>query len=413
MPRAEGLLRIDDLAEPVPTPAHRTALDLAERHPPQLTVSAVLEAARQETALTDFGSLEFLPRLEAYIQEISSDAQRSALGRKRAYELLVNSAIMRLRLQDFVARRPEVEELDVERPIVVVGPWRSGTTFLHRLLASVPQLRAFRAWELMDPVPKVGGEEELQVRRRRERATKALREIDELLPYFRSMHPMSEDSPEEEKSPFYADFAGCVWEWHTSAKHWRKHLLAPGQAGHYRYMLRMLKASQWEGPNKRLVLKAPHHSTNIGPLLEVLPDATIVLTYRDPIQIVSSLALLRAYAARLDYHAVNVNAEIGRCVERLDLTLQAILRDRCLVQPRNLVNVHYQELVQNPAAVLARIYRTAGLETHEDLADRVADVKAKQVGSRSRLANQILDEFGWSEAELRARFSYYYADARC
>ena len=59
----------------------------------------------------------------------------------------------RLRMVDLWQREPAVLEQPVTGPIVVTGLARSGTTFLHELLACDPDNRPPLLWELLHSVP--------------------------------------------------------------------------------------------------------------------------------------------------------------------------------------------------------------------------------------------------------------------
>ena len=58
-----GTIDITDLKHPVLTPLQEQALAAAAAHPVPLTEEAVLEAARAQTGLSDFGPDDFRVRL--------------------------------------------------------------------------------------------------------------------------------------------------------------------------------------------------------------------------------------------------------------------------------------------------------------------------------------------------------------
>ena len=60
--------------------------------------------------------------------------------------------VERLRLQDTWNRHPEIDEIKIEKPIVILGLPRSGTTHLLNLIAADKRLRSLPYWESLDPV---------------------------------------------------------------------------------------------------------------------------------------------------------------------------------------------------------------------------------------------------------------------
>ncbi len=66
---------------------------------------------------------------------------------------IVGALVNRLRVVDHVKAHPEVAEEVIEAPVVVIGMFRAGTTFLSNLLDQDPANRALPRWEAGDSVP--------------------------------------------------------------------------------------------------------------------------------------------------------------------------------------------------------------------------------------------------------------------
>src|SRR5262245_38147165 len=126
-------IRIDDLRQPILTPAQRAGLAFAERNPVSLTLDSVLTAAVERTGLDDFGPDDFRERLALWLSEMDEDRDRTALGRASLWNDCVRAAANRLRIRALLAQHPEILRVPIERPIIVVGLPRSGTTHLVNL----------------------------------------------------------------------------------------------------------------------------------------------------------------------------------------------------------------------------------------------------------------------------------------
>ena len=81
------------------------------------------------------------------------EAGLSLFGRIGADQLLRRNLVNDLQIQECMRARPEVEEVDVDQPLIIVCTPRTGSTLLHNLLALHPGVRAPKMWELHRPCP--------------------------------------------------------------------------------------------------------------------------------------------------------------------------------------------------------------------------------------------------------------------
>jgi hypothetical protein len=144
-------IRIDDLAKPVLTALQRQAIAAAPRV--ELNEQAVLDAARARTGLEDFGPEDFRERLRVWLASFEEDEGLGPLGRATMFGEAVRYAASRLRVEDLLRRHPEIHDVEIDRPIVIAGLPRSGTTHLVNILAADPRLRSMQLWETMEPIP--------------------------------------------------------------------------------------------------------------------------------------------------------------------------------------------------------------------------------------------------------------------
>ncbi len=125
--------------------------------------------ARRRTGLEDFGEPPVEPALTKLVESLEHDAELRPLGRLLMWIHLRGLLETRLQLTDaWKQNRRAWEALRIERPIFIVGMPRSGSTFLHELLAENPQHRAPRVWEVMFPVEAARAEQRDRARRIRQ-----------------------------------------------------------------------------------------------------------------------------------------------------------------------------------------------------------------------------------------------------
>ncbi|MDG2273612.1 MAG: sulfotransferase, partial [Halioglobus sp.] len=139
-------IRITDLARPLHSEAQLGALAYAETLQIELTSQSILQQASQATGLDDFGSPDFLERLELLCDEWAGDEDLVNLGRLSLRNKLLQHAKSRLLIQDVLNRHPEIHRVEIKAPIIVAGLPRSGTTHLVNLMAADSRLRALPLW---------------------------------------------------------------------------------------------------------------------------------------------------------------------------------------------------------------------------------------------------------------------------
>ncbi len=409
MPTAKSI-RITDLAEPVLTEFQRMAIDYGETQTVDLTVDAVLTAAVDATALDDFGPDDFRERLDLWVREPDEDTDRLGLGRMVLFGNLVRYASNRLRQIDLLKARPEIRDIEITAPVIVIGLPRSGTTNLVNLLASDTRFRSMPLWESYEPVPdprESPGPDGVDPRWTR--CNDAWQAMLASTPLIAAMHPMEPDHIHEELELQLSDFSSYNQEWVGRVPQWRDYYLAHDQTPHYEWMRTGLQILQWYRPRDRWVLKSPQHLENIGPLMTTFPDATIVVTHRDPVAVVQSTATMTCYAARMGYRHTRPDWYLEYWTDRMHRLLDRSIRDRHLLPQDRLVDVYFDRYMADEMGTLERIYDVAGLElTPEARAQIEAYQAAHPRGKDGRVVYDLRADFGVTPEQVRERFGAYF-----
>src|SRR4029079_9204814 len=100
-----------------------------------LSLDALIERAQRSTGFNDFGDTPFREGLQIFLRACAEEADLSLFGRFGTRWDIGRFLANLLRLRDEELRTPAILEEPLERPIFITGLPRSGTTFLHRLLA--------------------------------------------------------------------------------------------------------------------------------------------------------------------------------------------------------------------------------------------------------------------------------------
>lgn len=398
---------IDDLAAPVLSEVQRAAVAAAEAHPVELRTDAVLEVARRRTGLDDFGDDDFVERLALWLADVDADPTRTALGRAMVFRMCARYATGRLKVHDLLQRHPEIHDERIDAPLVVVGLPRSGTTHLVNLLASDPRLRSMPLWESYEPVDPRRERVPAPEDDRRDRTLKEWESGKSLLPLTQLLHPMEPDHVHEECELQGMDFGGYMLEWVARVPRWRDRYLAEDQTPRYEYMRDVLKVLQWQRGPRRWVLKSPQHLEQLSPLMSVFPDATVVMTHRDPLSVIQSAATMIAYSARIAHTTVDAGAIFEYWVSRIEQMLRASLRDRHLLPADRTVDVFFTDFMGDQLGTVERIYQAHGLPFDDQRPIAEEYLARHPRGKDGQVVYDIRRDFGADPELVRKRFEFY------
>jgi hypothetical protein len=378
----------------------------AMAHDLDFAPDAMRSQAASEIGLDDFGGSEYEGPFEALASAIDGSELLSPVGRLMIHAQLLQLLKNRLLLTDLLARHPEIDDIEIARPIVICGLPRTGTTHLHNLMAADPALRSLPYWESLEPIP-LPAEADVDPDPRLARCEMGLQFVNQAMPHFKRMHEMTTWHVHEEIQLLAMDFSTMFFESVALLPPWRDYYMSHDQTPHYRYMKRVLKALQFLRGGKRWVLKSPQHLEQFGPLLETFPDATFVVTHRDPVAVVTSMATMAAYAARMYHDPVDPELFGRYWADRLEVMLRASVRDREQLPTEQSIDVRFNEFMADDIAMVRRIYDLADQSFTEDVeATMTAYMSDHPQGRHGRIEYRA-EDVGLGRSELERRFGFY------
>lgn len=398
-PRARAFAHPDTIAAPLP------AAELDRRWP--LQPDALKALARKQTGLDDFGPGPLDEPLTQLCTSLREEVDLNAAGRENACQRLLNILVTRLRLQDLWQRHPEILDAPVERPIFIVGLPRSGTTYLHWLMARDPGLRHAPFWELLFPLPfGDAAAPPPQPDPRIAAARAALDRLHAAAPDMAHMHQLDAEEPEEELALMSLGFSSMAFEWSFAVPGFVDWYRRADHTEGYAVFRRVLQTLQWLRGGGQWVLKAPMHMENLDALLKVFPDAVLVQTHRDPVATTVSLSSLTCYGIRNYFDHPNpwlVGENIGAIIERL---LRGICDFRRDGDPR-FVDVHFHDLMRDPMAAIERIYAVAGRRMEPAAESTMRQWLASRGSQRSGRHDYAAEDFAIDLDERRRALAFY------
>jgi hypothetical protein len=363
--------------------------------------------ARDRARLDDFGE----PDLEEPLRRLTASYDREAgltvIGRIAARQDTVRLLVNRLRMQEDRRRQPGIGEQAVERPLFVTGLPRTGTTFLHGLLAQDPANRVPYTWEAMFPSPPARSRRGAD--RRLEQAERQIRWFHRLNPDFRRIHPLGARLPDECLIITSHSLASFQFQTSHRVPSYQAWLERQDLRACYAAHRRFLQHLQWRGPAGRWVLKAPAHLFGLRALFETYPDAGVVVTHRDPLEVVASLASLHTTLRSTfsdDVDPIAVGAEVTRrWAEGLARGQRA--RDAGCAPPARFLDVRYTDLVRDPIATVRLIYRQFDLRWSDAVEARMRHFLATNPRGKYGEHRYTLEQFGLDRDEEAERFRAY------
>jgi len=372
----------------------------------QLDRARLLEEAERRVALAGFGDRGFLEPLGRLLDSFENEAGLSLLGRIAARQDVLRLLVNRLQMEDDRKRRPEIADESIARPLFVTGLPRTGTTLLHGLLAQDPEHRAPLSWEVMFPSPPSARHRN---DRRIEMASRQLRWFHRLAPEFRKIHPIGPLLPEECLIITSPSFVSFQFQTSHSVPSYQTWVEAQDLRPSYEMHRRVLQNLQRHGRRGRWVLKAPAHLYGIDAIRAVYPDAGIVFTHRDPLQVVPSTASLHVELRSIFSDTVDpaaVGAEVSRrWAVGMERALQA--RDATPDAASRFYDVQYADLLCDPIATVRRLYLHFGAQLSEATESRMRSFLARNPKDKHGRHRYSLDQFGLDADEVLQQYASY------
>jgi hypothetical protein len=227
------------------------------------------------------------------------------------------------------------------------------------------------------------------------------------MPEFKRMHDMTVDHAHEEIQLLANDISGMLFETTYYLPSFAAHYKSHDQGASYAYLKRQLQAMQWLRGGTRWVLKSPQHLEQFPTLHATFPDATFVVTHRDPVEVTRSMVTMIAYASRMAC-AEPDPAKIARYwLDRADDLFSGCLRDRDVLPEGQSIDVRFSDFMADEQGTLSEIYALADQPFGDDVRAAMADFIAEH--PRGRYGEVIYDlaDVGLDAGEVTERLGAY------
>jgi hypothetical protein len=344
--------------------------------------------------------------LEVLVTALRGEAALSLLGRVAARDDTVRLLATHLRIERALREHPQIAHTELPPPVFVIGLPRSGTTFLHRLLAADPASRTLPYWESFDPLPPEHGPDG-----RRAKVDGMLRQLATIAPSYQAIHPMTAADPEECVALFMNVLRTLQVDIQYRVPGYVRWLLGEDASVAYRAYRRQLQLVHHYRPHGRwIVLKDPTHLVHLAAVREVFPDAKLVFIHRDPAFTFSSICSLHAYTRAIFSSDVDPRA-VGREIMagHWPAALERAEALRAALPAGSSVDVRHADLARDPLATVQAIYTGLGLELDAEARESMGRFLAGEAARPQHVHEHSPAGFGLAGAAIRERFAGYVA----
>eukprot|EP00012_Vannella_robusta_P000017 CAMPEP_0206185238 /NCGR_PEP_ID=MMETSP0166-20121206/1688_1 /ASSEMBLY_ACC=CAM_ASM_000260 /TAXON_ID=95228 /ORGANISM="Vannella robusta, Strain DIVA3 518/3/11/1/6" /LENGTH=314 /DNA_ID=CAMNT_0053600393 /DNA_START=435 /DNA_END=1379 /DNA_ORIENTATION=- len=305
-------------------------------------------------------------------------------------------------------------EMDLPRPVFIVGMPRTGSTILHQLLAEDSKSMSVPFWEWYDPVPPEEGQKDLRLQNAQEKVAN----IKKAVPILETLH-LTEAHEADECYQGWIDFpyaADCClkimpWLYKSFELFWNADLTEI-----YENQRKILQLLLWQRQTSYdwTILKSPIHTISLDNLATAFPDSLFVWTHRDMKSVVCSFAGLCTLGFVRDHSAIIDMKECGRrALEMLDMLMRRGLEARKKLEEQNFqfVDFYFSDFIRSPIEAISQLYGLLGLPFTEEAEQQMQKFYQNSLEARKAAKKPTkftLDEFGLDKDDIDRTFEYYY-----
>lgn len=372
----------------------------------------LMAKARAATGLTDFGDPWFLPAFDKVIELVNAEGGLTRADADPVLQL-IGALADRLRMVRYLNENPRVFDEQVEVAAFIIGWPRGGSTLLHRLLCSSPQLTGACWWELLNPLPLTPDFSDDR-KQRKQLAVDTMNAMYAKWPKMRSQHPLKPFDVDEEVMLFDRSFMSLMWQAYFYIPSYLGWLSEQDQRRAYEEMLLWLKIISSQRPDKagaKWILKSPQHilAGGLEHAFAAMPGAKAIITHRTLQKVATS------YASMIDttiaqWSTTYDPTKYGRdSIALFQRSVDHFMQVRA--QPRyagRFIDVRFEDTFGRPVEVFSEVLEHLGL----DLRDEDLEAAQSWMDANGRETHPphtySPEDYGMTAAEIDAAFASYH-----
>lgn len=374
--------------------------------PMPASAESLMSTAMSKTGLINWGDAAPKRPLDMLLDSFRTEGRLHTSGWFSINSMLMTYLCNQLHIAEELRRFPDIRNQSIKEPLFVISLPRTGTTLLHRLLACDSHHRAPMYWETAHPTPHPLPEHHLTDPRIKQ-TQRELAMFFWLMPAAQAVHPMAATEAEECNFFLARSLYSYLFSLFYGLPSYTKWLDSQDLSNSYEYHRLQLQILQYRFPDYHWVLKTPLHMLAMPAVYQTYPDALVIQTHRDPVQLVPSICSLMAEMRGLvsdDFAPQEIGTEamllMSDMLRRSDEALSK-------VDPGRVVNVHFVDLVRRPIETVRSIYEQFGLKYTDAFETRMRKWINDNPKNKHGVHKYSLEQFGLRAGQVREVFSDY------
>ncbi len=364
------------------------------------------QAARQATGFDDFGDADYQEGLRALLGSLDDESELSALGVPVIEGMIIGALKGRLHSEQGWAAHPEYREVSIERPLVITGLARTGTSALHHLLARDPDLQGLELWLAHTPKPRPPRTEWASDADFRE-CDERMRAIHERSPDMAAIHFSAAEQVDECWYLFSQSFAHSGWEANAYVPSYSRWWAQHDMQAAYRRHRRNLQLIGMPEPRRRWLLKDSTYLFDLHAFLEVYPDAMVIHTHRDPARVIPSTCSL-CWSARGPLNENPDRKAFGQStLELWGRAVETAMEARQGRPAKQFYDLQFEDFQRDPLGSIADIYDHFGLPLSERAENAMASFRSDNPRGKHGEHRYTQGDWGLEAEGIRERFQPY------
>lgn len=361
----------------------------------------LLDVAKNETGLSDFGPDSFLQGLEILVKSLQCEANLNALGEQVLRGRILGHLKQRLQIEDWYKRHPDIDDCVIKSPLIGLSLPRTGSTVLSFLLAQDPNARSLYREEAAEPCPPPGSGERQKERGLQEAAARRIG--------LKSHVPSGEIATAECQDLMALDFKSHIFQAFAQVPSYSDWLLDADLTTTYLYERRALKLLQWRLPEMPWRLKCPTHLLFLEHLNKAFPEARFVMTHREPTDVMLSVVAVYADIVSKFTDTMNMQYLADLNVKHWSTGMQRALAFRDAGNDERFYDIDFRAMHRDPIGAVGGLYEWLGEPVSDEFAGGMANWWQENSQNREPGSPRKAEDFGLDLEQVRPLFAEYSA----
>jgi len=363
-------------------------------------------AIRGVDGYDNFGDPSYLEGLRRLLYSYDHEARLHRVGKLTAVYQTVGLLASRLHTERWFEMQPDSANIAIERPIIITGMVRTGSTALHYLMGANPDMQCLQYWLALHPQPR-------PPRAMWEAATDFQHGRIELDMMYRagksmleSIHHMTVEGPDESGRVLAQNFSDDRFEVVSTVPTYSDWYMNTVHRETYARHKRIMQLIGSYDSGKRWLFKYPVHMRNLDAVLDAYPDACIIWTHRDPAEVLPSYVSLCAHFRSL-FEKEPDRPRIA--LEQKEAWARAVENGMRLRKGREhqFHDIYFNDFMADPIGEVAKAYEHFDQPFSKRAQVALGAWRETHKPGEFGTHNYTRDDFGQSRSQVHDRYAAY------